>query len=186
MRPRRETASQVGTPPLTRPRLPAAYQKAVKEQRLALELASATRERDFYLKQVDQGKAIDAMAAKQQRRAQAAAAEDAGAAGGERGAQEPPKAKAGGKARLVRTFQQVRSLATETFVLLCAMRRLRGVADALRGAQRPVRAAPAAPRLSQSVLAAVFGSGAPPRGGEPAAGGDEPRPRKKQRAQAVQ
>jgi hypothetical protein len=76
----------------------------VKEQRLALELASATRERDFYLKQVDQGKAIDAMAAKQQRRAQQAA--EAGAApGGE--AQEPPRAKAGG-ARVVRTFQQVR------------------------------------------------------------------------------
>ena len=84
---------------------PAAYQKAVKEQRLALELASATRERDFYLKQVEQGKAIDAMAAKQQRRAQAAAEQPAAA--GEGGAQEPPKAKAGG-ARLVRTFQQVR------------------------------------------------------------------------------
>ena len=93
--------------PLTRLRAPAAYQKAVKEQRLALELASATRERDFYMKQVEQGKAIDAMAAKQQRRAQAAA-EEAGGAGGERGAQEPPKAKGGG-ARFVRTFQQVRS-----------------------------------------------------------------------------
>jgi len=92
--------------PLTRRCAPAAYQKAVKEQRLALELASATRERDFYLKQVEQGKAIDAMAAKQQRRAQAAA-EEAGGAGDTRGAQEPPKAKACG-ARVVRTFQQVR------------------------------------------------------------------------------
>ena len=80
----------------------------MKEQRLALELASATRERDFYMKQVEQGKAIDAMAAKQHRRAQAAA-EQPGGAGDERGAQEPPKAKAGG-ARLVRTFQQVRCI----------------------------------------------------------------------------
>ena len=84
---------------------PAAYQKAVKEQRLALELASATRERDFYLKQVDQGKAIDAMAAKQQRRAQAAAEAGAGEAEGK---QEAPRAKAG--ARVVRTFQQARCL----------------------------------------------------------------------------
>ena len=62
--------------------------------------------------------------------------------------------------------------------------------NVLRRAQRPVRAAPAAPRLSQSVLAQVFGTGAPQqqRGEEAAAagGGDEARPRKKQRAQAAQ
>jgi ESF2/ABP1 family protein len=78
----------------------------VKEQRLALELASATRERDFYLKQVDQGKAIDAMAAKQQRRAQQAAEAAEGGAAAD-AAQEPPRAKAGG-ARVVRNFQQAR------------------------------------------------------------------------------
>ena len=149
----------------------------MKEQRLALELASATRERDFYLKQVEQGKAIDAMAAKQQRRAQAAAEQPAAAAG-ERGAQEPPKAKAGG-ARLVRTFQQVRSQTA------CMDFGAPGL-NAMRRAQRPVRAAPAAPRLSQSVLAQVFGTGAPSQQRGEDAGGDEARPRKKQRAQAAQ
>jgi hypothetical protein len=160
-----------------------AYQKAVKEQRLALELASATRERDFYLKQVDQGKAIDAMAAKQQRRAQAAA-EAGAAAGGDAGAQEPPRpAKAGG-ARIVRTFQQAR-----VFHLAAGLLRIElPVTDALRGAQRPVRAAPAAPRLSQSVLAQVFGAprGEKGGGGGGGGGGDEARPRKKQRPQAAE
>ena len=86
----------------------AAYQKAVREQKLALELAAATRERDFYLKQVDAGKALDAMAAKQQRRADAAAA--AAGEGGEGVPQRPPAAASApaGKQRTVRTFTQVR------------------------------------------------------------------------------
>eukprot|EP00241_Pyramimonas_parkeae_P010837 CAMPEP_0114231834 /NCGR_PEP_ID=MMETSP0058-20121206/4271_1 /TAXON_ID=36894 /ORGANISM="Pyramimonas parkeae, CCMP726" /LENGTH=249 /DNA_ID=CAMNT_0001343241 /DNA_START=291 /DNA_END=1040 /DNA_ORIENTATION=- len=38
-----------------------AYQKAVREQKLAVELRGAKRERDFYLARVDQAHAVDAM-----------------------------------------------------------------------------------------------------------------------------
>jgi ribonucleotide monophosphatase NagD (HAD superfamily) len=43
----------------------AAYQKAVREQRLAAEISAAKRERDFYLSRVDKAKAI---AAQQERK----------------------------------------------------------------------------------------------------------------------
>jgi hypothetical protein len=93
----------------------AAYQKAVKEQKMALELSAATRERDFYMKQVDHGKAIAAMSAKQQRRAEVAAAAAEAGDGAQQAQQVPPAGgagggggKGGGKSRMVRTFQQVR------------------------------------------------------------------------------
>ncbi len=44
---------------------PAAYQKAVREQRLAAEISAAKRERDFYLSRVDKAKAV---AAQQERK----------------------------------------------------------------------------------------------------------------------
>lgn len=40
--------------------VPAAYQNAVREQRLAQEVSAATRERDFYLSQVNRAKGIAA------------------------------------------------------------------------------------------------------------------------------
>ena len=51
----------------------AAYQNAVREQRLAAEISAATRERDFYLSRVDKAKGIAAIKerkAKQQEAAQ--------------------------------------------------------------------------------------------------------------------
>jgi ESF2/ABP1 family protein len=48
----------------------AAYQRAVHDQKLAMEISAAKRERDFYLSRVDKSKGIAAM---QQRRAQRAA-----------------------------------------------------------------------------------------------------------------
>ena len=80
----------------------AAYQKAVREQRLALELSSGKRERDFYLKQVDTAKGLAAMNEKQARRAAAAAA--AGEGGGE--GEQAAAAVAPRKPRVNRTFQQ--------------------------------------------------------------------------------
>lgn len=49
------------------------YQKAIREQRLAAELGAATRERDFYLHQVDRAKAQDAMAARRASKVRACA-----------------------------------------------------------------------------------------------------------------
>ena len=40
--------------------MPVAYQKAVREQRLAAEISAAKRERDFYLSRVDKAKAVSA------------------------------------------------------------------------------------------------------------------------------
>ena len=45
-----------------------AYQKAVREQRLAAEISAAKRERDFYLSRVDKAKAV---AAQQERKRKA-------------------------------------------------------------------------------------------------------------------
>ena len=39
----------------------AAYQNAVREQKLAAEISAAKRERDFYMGQVDKAKGIQAM-----------------------------------------------------------------------------------------------------------------------------
>lgn len=46
------------------------YEKAVREQRMAQELASAKRERDFYLSRVDKAKAQAAMAERRQKKEQ--------------------------------------------------------------------------------------------------------------------
>ena len=43
------------------------YQKAIKEQKLAAEIAAAKRERDFYLSRVDKAKAVKAMAERRQK-----------------------------------------------------------------------------------------------------------------------
>lgn len=40
----------------------AAYQNAVREQKLAAEVSAAKRERDFYMGQVDKAKGMEAMA----------------------------------------------------------------------------------------------------------------------------
>ena len=56
----------------------AAYQNAVREQRLAAEISAATRERDFYLSRVDKAKGIAAIKerkAKQQEAGQGQAAQ---------------------------------------------------------------------------------------------------------------
>lgn len=41
--------------------LVAAYQNAIREQKLAAEISAAKRERDFYMGQVDKAKGIEAM-----------------------------------------------------------------------------------------------------------------------------
>ena len=46
----------------TEVRCGAAYQNAVREQKLAAEISAAKRERDFYMGQVDKAKGIEAMA----------------------------------------------------------------------------------------------------------------------------
>jgi hypothetical protein len=56
----------------------AAYQKAVREQKLAAELRNAKRERDSYLASVDKAHAIDAM---EERKAKKAAEGKGGAEG---------------------------------------------------------------------------------------------------------
>jgi ESF2/ABP1 family protein len=47
-----------------------AYEKAVREQRMAQELSAAKRERDFYMSRVDKAKAIAAMEQRQQAKQQ--------------------------------------------------------------------------------------------------------------------
>jgi hypothetical protein len=110
---------------------------------MALELSAATRERDFYLKQVDHGKAIDAMSAKQQRRAEAAAAGGEGEAAPQ--AQQAPRAdgKPPGRGRMVRTFMQVRALALRccAAVLLHAAARVADARALLRRCARSGRCA---------------------------------------------
>eukprot|EP00192_Tetraselmis_astigmatica_P020786 CAMPEP_0117660030 /NCGR_PEP_ID=MMETSP0804-20121206/6748_1 /TAXON_ID=1074897 /ORGANISM="Tetraselmis astigmatica, Strain CCMP880" /LENGTH=267 /DNA_ID=CAMNT_0005466727 /DNA_START=52 /DNA_END=855 /DNA_ORIENTATION=+ len=48
-----------------------AYQRATREQRMAFEISNAKRERDFYLKQVGQSKAIAAMKERKRKKADA-------------------------------------------------------------------------------------------------------------------
>ncbi|WIA17620.1 hypothetical protein OEZ85_014430 [Tetradesmus obliquus] len=58
------------------------YEKAIREQRMAQELAAAKRERDFYLSRVDRSKAMAAMEARRAGKGGAAAAAAAAAAAG--------------------------------------------------------------------------------------------------------
>lgn len=51
----------------TRGFLFAAYQNAVREQKLATEISAAKRERDFYLSRVDKSRALMAMQERQQK-----------------------------------------------------------------------------------------------------------------------
>lgn len=39
----------------------AAYKRAIREQKLALEISAAKRERDFYLNKVDQSRALSSI-----------------------------------------------------------------------------------------------------------------------------
>lgn len=79
--------------------LPACLQ-AVREQRMAQELAAAKRERDFYLSRVDRAKALDAM--QQRRQAKQQQDGDAGAAAGAAAAPAvTPSAAAGGGEALI-------------------------------------------------------------------------------------
>lgn len=43
----------------------AAYQRAIREQKMAAEISAAKKERDFYLSRVDRAKAQDARLARQ-------------------------------------------------------------------------------------------------------------------------
>lgn len=45
-----------------------AYLRAIKEQRLAAEISAATKERDFYLGQVDRAKAIESIKERKRKR----------------------------------------------------------------------------------------------------------------------
>lgn len=104
-----------------------AHAKAVREQRLALELSAAKRERDFYLKQVEASKAVEGAEARRARRAERAlaAAQDGGGAPPQPAA---PPAAAAAAARPERAF-----------------------------AQRPVRRAEGGARVSNATLRSVFG-----------------------------
>lgn len=54
-----------------------AYEKAVREQKLAAELSAAKRERDFYLSRIDKAKAQQAMAKRKERKAEVEAEAEA-------------------------------------------------------------------------------------------------------------
>ena len=46
-----------------------AYEKATKEQRMRTEISQAKREANFYIQNVEKGKAIDAMETRKRKRA---------------------------------------------------------------------------------------------------------------------
>ena len=48
---------------------PVAYEKATKEQRMRTEISQAKKEANFYLQNVEKGKAIDAMETRKRKRA---------------------------------------------------------------------------------------------------------------------
>lgn len=79
------------------------YQRAVREQRLAAEISSAKRERDFYLSRVDRAKAVEAIADRKAVKAAASvgAGEGAGGEGGGGGVQQKAE-KPQPRARFVR------------------------------------------------------------------------------------
>ena len=52
----------------------AAYQRAVHDQKLAMEISAAKRERDFYLSRVDKSKGIKAIKKRKREQSEAAAA----------------------------------------------------------------------------------------------------------------
>ncbi len=60
----------------------AAYQRAVHDQKLAMEISAAKRERDFYLSRVDKSKGIEAIKKRKQEQSEASAASAKDAAAG--------------------------------------------------------------------------------------------------------
>ena len=60
------------------------YQKAVHEQRLAAEVAAATRERDFYMSRVDKAKGVEAIVERKKRKRQENGQDDENNGGGGR------------------------------------------------------------------------------------------------------
>jgi ESF2/ABP1 family protein len=86
------------------------YEKAIREQRMAQELAQAKRERDFYLSRVDRSKAMAAMEARRTSKAGAAAAGvgAAGTAGGAAAGSDAAAAAAGGGLKRVYGQRQVK------------------------------------------------------------------------------
>jgi ESF2/ABP1 family protein len=114
------------------------YERAVREQRLAAELSTAKRERDFYLSRIDKAKALDAMASRRQRQppatglsaegvvGNATIEEGAGGSQGPKGKQQGSQRdgksaekvsvsvsgeRVGGRGKMVRAFAQKQSKA---------------------------------------------------------------------------
>ena len=99
------------------------YQKAIREQRLAAEVAAAKRERDFYLSRVDQAKAVEAIVERKKRKREEGGGEEqqakqrkesqnGGAAGGEIKNNNSNKGEDDAKGpRVLRTYGQRKSKA---------------------------------------------------------------------------
>jgi ESF2/ABP1 family protein len=85
-----------------------AYQRAVHDQKLAMEISAAKRERDFYLSRVDKSKGMAAIKQRKEQQAAAAAA-DASVAAGRR--QEPASAEAERPLQRVRGYGQRKPMA---------------------------------------------------------------------------
>ncbi|KAL6768774.1 hypothetical protein ACKKBF_B16145 [Auxenochlorella protothecoides x Auxenochlorella symbiontica] len=81
------------------------YQKAIKEQRMAVEVSAAKRERDFYLAQVDASKAQAAMLERRRERSGAEATPPADPSGG-MPAEQPQAADKPAKPVVVRRYGQ--------------------------------------------------------------------------------
>jgi ESF2/ABP1 family protein len=85
------------------------YEKAIREQRMAQELAQAKRERDFYLSRVDRSKAMAAMEARRAGKGAAAAGDSSGgAAAAAVGGAADGSAAAGGGVKRVYGQRQVK------------------------------------------------------------------------------
>ncbi|CAM6090450.1 unnamed protein product [Calypogeia fissa] len=83
-----------------------AYKKAVREQKLAVEISAAKKERDFYLSRVDQARAISSMEERKRKRKDAEKTEAETASPGLESVEKNAK-----KSRFLRHFNQRRSVA---------------------------------------------------------------------------
>lgn len=85
------------------------YQKAIKEQKLAAEIAAAKRERDFYLSRVDKAKAVQSILSrkrKQPEQDQEAGDGDGGDAADEKHAKQAKEANPLEGMRILRAYGQ--------------------------------------------------------------------------------